>query len=284
MSRWLCVLVALFSTAGASAQNVLVPVVAHELPGYGGNRWSSELYLSNTSTEDVTVTIAGFLPGRRQPPQPCETFAPVTRTVPARSAVLWSAAELGADVGCATRLVGGLLLHSTGSVGITSRLVNHHEVPASPGEPLHGPGQVVAGIPVAELPPAGEYVLPGLIWHRNPCGGEAFVTSVGFSNPGDEPVTVTLDLAPGLAEAGMRVDGEPVELPYSIEVPPLAWRQIRLTPEPSPLAVCLPPELFDLWVDTSGSLGFYGSVVDEQARDPRTVAPAERAEAGTFDR
>jgi hypothetical protein len=79
-----------------------------------------------------------------------------------------------------------------------------------------------------------------------------------------------------VAEAGMRIDGKPVVLPHSIEVPAQSWMQIRLGPEPSPLTVCMDPEVVDLAIDTNGPLAFYASVVDRPAQDPRTVTPITR--------
>jgi len=260
----------------SAAEVQVLPVVAHEAPGAAGNRWSSELYLSNDGPDEVTVTMGGLLPGRRLPPEPCSTFAPVQRKVPAHSTVLWSAAELGPDIGCATFVLGGLTLDANGPIRITSRLVNHRGHDPVPQRPLHGSGQVVEALALEDLLEAGSFQLPGLLWHRNPCGPAEFDIYVGFSNPGIEPITVTLDLPPDLADAGMRIDGTPVELPHTLVVEPSSWRQIHLVPETSPLTVCMDPEVVDLQVDTSGPLAFYASVVDRPAQDPRTVTPVPR--------
>ena len=40
--------------------------------------------------------------------------------------------------------------------------------------------------------------------------------------------------------------------------------------------VCMDPEVVDLWLDTTGPLAFYASVVDRPAQDPRTVTPILR--------
>jgi hypothetical protein len=260
----------------SGAETYLLPVVAYQLPGHAGNLWSSELYLKNGSPEEVTVTLGGLALGRRVPPEPCPTFAPVTRVVPPHSTVLWPAAQLGPDIGCATLALGALILDTTGPIDISSRLVNHRsQLPETP-LPLHGTGQIVNAIALDDLPSAGDYLLPALMWHRNSCGPEEFVTSVGFANPAEHLVRVTLDLPPMLAEAGMRVNGESVELPYVVEVPGQSWVQVRLAPVPSPLTVCMPPEIFDLWIDTDAPVAIYGSVVDRLVQDPRTVLPIVR--------
>jgi hypothetical protein len=278
MTRIIVLAMAAIAAAGsASAELYLVPVVAHELPGHGENRWSSELYLSNGGPSEVTVTMGGFLPGRREPLEACETFAPVTRTVPAYSTVLWSGAELGPDIGCATLVLGGLLLDATGPIRIRSRLVNHSGHTPAPHQALHGSAQTVDAIELSSLPDADSYLLGGLLWHRNTCGIEEFVTSVGFANPGDRPVQVTLDLEADVAQVGMRIDGAPVALPFPLEVPAHGWRQIRLTPEDSMLTVCMDPEVFDLVVETTGPLALYGSVVDRLSHDPHTVVAVPRA-------
>jgi hypothetical protein len=251
-------------------------VVAHQIPGHGGNRWSSELYLTNDHPVPVTVTLGGLLPGRRRPPQPCETFAPVTREVPAHTTLLWSAAELGPDIGCAELVLGGLVIDTTEPIELTSRLVNHTETIPRSAVPLHGPGQVVAAIPLADVPAAGAYLLPGLAWHRNSCGPAEFSSSLALLNPGDQPVTVILDLPTALAEFGMRVNGEPVELPLAVVIAGQSWRQLALTPEPSLLTACMGPEPFHLLADTDGPLVVVGSVIDRLAQDPRTVVATPR--------
>jgi hypothetical protein len=276
MIRYFIISLAIVAAGSAAAETYLLPVVTHQVPGHAGNLWSSELYLSNGGSEEVTVTLGGLALGRRLPPEPCVTFAPVTRKVPAHTTVLWPAAKLGPDIGCATLALGGLILDATAPIEINSRLVNHRSRLSEAPLPLHGTGQAVQAIALDDIPKAGVYLLPGLIWHRNPCGAEEFVTSVGFANPGEHMVRVKLDLSPMLAEAGMRVDGESVELPHVIEVAGQSWVQVRLAPEPSPLTVCMDPEIFDLWFDTTAPVAIYGSVVDRLVQDPRTVMPIER--------
>jgi hypothetical protein len=276
MVRCFIVTLVILAAQLAIAETYLLPVVAHQVPGHAGNRWSSELYLTNGGSEEVTVTLGGLALGRRLPPDPCVTFAPVTRKVPAHTTVLWPAAELGPDIGCATLVLGALILDTTAPIEIRSRLVNHWSNPLEASLPLHGTGQVVRAIALDDIPKGGEYLVPSLMWHRNPCGPEEFVSSVGFANPAEQPVQVTLDLPPILAEAGMRVDGRSVELPHVIEVPGQSWVQVRLAPAPSPLTVCMDPEIFDLWIDTTAPVAVYGSVVDRLVQDPRTVMPIER--------
>jgi hypothetical protein len=276
MVKILIITLAVLTSASAFAETYLVPAVAFLVPGHDGNRWSSELYLTNSSSEQITVTLGPLLLGRRRPPEPCLTFVPVTRKVPAHTTLLWSAAELGPDMGCATLALGGLMLDATAPIDIRSRLVNHGANPPRPFLPLHGPGQVFDAVPTADLPRDGAHQLPGLLWHRNACGPEEFATNLGFANPGEEPVDLTVNLPPSLAEQGIRIAGEPVELPHKIRVPAHRWKQVKVQPEPSMLTVCMDPELFVVWIDTSGPVAIYASVIDRPAQDPRTVTPVER--------
>ncbi len=268
-------------TGIAGAADYVVPAFAYNLPGHGKNLWTTELYISNPGGETVLVDPPLVLEGRLVVPHPC--LPPVRPLeVPARSSVVWTSEEIAYQLGCAEEIVGALLLHSNGDLVVDSRMVNvlgefvegdenEEEVPEII---LAGFSQQMPGIPLAELPVTRQqFMLPSLIWHRNACGGQAFDSYVGFANPEDVPVEVTLDLAPGLREMGMLVDGKAIELPYTMELPARSWQQIHVTPANVQLAVCMEPEHFDLYVTTEGPVAMYGSVVDRSSQDPRTVFP-----------
>jgi hypothetical protein len=260
----------LLAAAEAAAGNLVLPVFAHNAVGADGFRWSSELYLANPNGQPVQVTLEQFLPGYATSPTPCRAAMAPTRVVPPHSAVVWAAAGLSTDLGCADEALGGLVLNADGPLVVTSRIVRHRE-PATHGCFLAGVGQEIAAIPVDELPSAGAYLLPTLHWQRGPEREAAFATSLGFANPGPNPVTDSLQLAPETPLRALRVDDARVDLPYLFEVPPASWRQLRLGPAESGEEA--EPESVSLEVTVDGPLAFYASVVDRSSQDPRTVLP-----------
>ncbi|NOZ93237.1 MAG: hypothetical protein GXP47_00660 [Acidobacteria bacterium] len=272
------VAVVMVLAGGAGAADYVLPAFAYNLPGHGKNLWTTELYISNPGSETVLVDPPVVLEGRLVVPHPC---VPPVRPleVPPHASVVWSSEEIAFQLGCAVEVVGALLLHADGDLVVDSRMVNvSGEFVEGDGEVpqiiLAGYSQQMPGLPVADLPvEPRQFMLPSLIWHRNACGSVAFDNYVGFANPDDAPVEVTLDLGPELRELGMVVDGNPVELPYTLELPARSWRQIHVTPESNQLPVCLDPERFDLYVTTRGPVAMYASVVDRSSQDPRTVFP-----------
>jgi len=288
--RLFAVLVSVLTLPGvAVAGDYVVPAFAYNLPGHAKNVWTTELYISNPGSTTVLVNPAVVLKGRLVAPHPC--LPPIRPLeVPPHSSVVWTSAEIAFQLGCAEEIVGALLLHADGEVAIDSRMVNvsgqFGEVPQDPSEEvpeiiLAGYSQQMPGIPVTDLPEQTTHLmLPSLIWHRNACDGSAFDSYVGFANPSDAPVNVTLDLNPELRDAGMLVDGLVVQLPFTMELPARSWRQIHITPQASMLAVCMDPERFDLYVTAAGPVAMYGSVVDRGTQDPRTVFPVALQDKG----
>ncbi len=273
----LAVLLVVGTATGApiyDSEQLLVPVLAFNIGGEGDNLWSSELYLTNTGEEAVKVEIGALLRGHTVPEEvQCYPFVIPFKMIPPRSTVVWTAPELGGDLGCLDAALGALLMSAYGPVHLESRMVNHIQLEGLDlDERLVGLGQEVSGVAVADLA-AGDFLLPGLMWHRNACYGVAFDSYVGFANPGQEAISVVLDLAPEMDGIGLFVDGRPVERPYVIEIKPLSWSQIHLEPADAEIQVCMSPEHFDLFVSLSGPLAIYGSVVDRQSQDPRTVKP-----------
>jgi hypothetical protein len=261
------------SALPATPGELVLPVFALNLEGRTGDFWSSELYLTNPTDIPVQVELARFLPGAIVKPTPCDLFMPPTRVVPPQSAVVWSAAGLATDLGCAQTASGGLVLRADGPVHVTSRLVNlaASEDRGSPAV-LSGRGEAFDAIPREQLPAAGSHLLPALMWHRKPCGSPAFDTFIGFTNPGPDPVHVVLDV-PHEGRRVARVDGHDVSLPHRLEIAASSWSQLRLAPSVDEDAPCGNIESFLARIDTDGPLAIYASVIDRASGDPRTVAP-----------
>lgn len=253
----------------AATDDLLLPLVAFDLHGKDGNRWSSELYITNTGSEDVVVSFGSFLSGTRIPPDICEIH--FGKEIPAGSTMMWWAEELGTALGCIDHAVGAITLTTTGPVEVGSRIVNHTGPP--PSYLLSGFGQWIEAASITEIPETSRVVLPGLLWHRNACGLPQFETYFGVANPSDEPITVTLDRFPGENpwDPGFHFGGQKVPLPHTFEVPANSWRHIHVAPLESMLTVCMGPELFGLTVDIAGRGVVYASVVDRSTQDPRTV-------------
>jgi hypothetical protein len=269
MLRWLPKLTILVAAVSPAAADTLVlPVFAHNAAGSDGARWSSELYLTNPSSQAVQVSLLGLLPGRLSLDAPRVFMAP-TRVVPPRSAVVWSAAGLAVDLGGAREALGGLVLSADGPVRVSSRIVRHTERAVGGAGFLVGGGQELAAIPLQELPRAGSYLLPALLWDRQDV--PSYVTRVGFTNPGVESVPITLDVA---GAHRLLIDGDEVSLPHTLEITGESWRQLEIAPAGEPTAAAQ-VQSFDLEVTIFAPLAFYASVVDSASRDPRTVLPVE---------
>lgn len=256
----------------AVSGELLLPVFAHNLEGRNGDLWSSEIYLTNPSDQPVLVEIARFLPGDIDRPTPCDLFMGPTRVVPPQSATVWTASGLATDLGCAERVRGGLVLRADGEVHITSRLVNlAGNDDTDPGTVLSGNGEAFETIAIEDLPTAGTYLLPALMWHRNPCKGAAFDTFIGFSNPGSEPIDVVLDVPHEMGRTA-NLNGRKISLPHHLQIPAGSWRQYRLAPVRDD-DVCGDVESFLVRLKTSGPMALYASVIDRKSGDPRTVMP-----------
>jgi len=264
----LSLLAALPSTAG----ELVLPVFALNLDGHRGDRWSSEIYLTNPGDQPILVEISMFLPGNIEKSTPCDLFMSPTRVVPPQSATVWTAAGLATDLGCADSARGGLVLRADGPLHVTSRLVNLRESEkGNPGTVLSGRGEAFDATPIHQLPQAGAHLLPALMWHRNPCGGGAeFETVVGFANPGADPVEVVLDVPHELGRSVL-LDGREVFLPHRLEVGGGSWSQYKLAPRRDALADCGGVESFLVRLDLSGPVAVYASVIDRKSGDPRTV-------------
>lgn len=275
MRASLLLALALVLGGSVSAETLLVPFVAHDSRGQDGTLWSSEIYLTNPTLQPVQVSVLDFLPGSLDRSRPCDLPTAPTRVVPPLTSVVWTTSGIATDLGCADRAIGALVLEADGEVIVTARTVSH---PPSSDDSRHGlltgSGQEVDAMPLDRLPPAGEHLLPSLVWHRNPCGPSEFDTFIGFANPGDEEVTALIDI-PAVSDRGGRVAlaGAEVDLPHAVEIPPRSWLQVRLAPAAESAGGCLGPSSFMAVVTTDGPVAFYASVVSRGSSDPRTVLP-----------
>jgi len=273
------VLTALAGSAGAV--EIVVPVFAFDLPGHSRNLWTTELYLANPTGEPILVDPPLVLEGSLEIPNPC--YPPIRqKVVPPFSSVVWTAEEIAFQLGCATQVIGALLLSADGPLVVDSRVVNvsgEYVIGDGADEELpevilSGFSQQMPGIPVVELPGSGDLLmLPSLVWHPGPCGAVAFDSYVGLVNPTGLPMEVVFDLDGELRGDGMILAGTLVTLPHTVTIPPRSWQQLHVAPPPSDLTVCGEPRRFDLFVKGDGPLAAYGSVVDRSTQDPRTVFP-----------
>ncbi len=268
-----------FVAAQAAAQTgeVVIPVVAWDAHGVGSNRWSTEMYLSNTGPQTAQVTVAAALPLRvvRQTPcmppvAPFQVAAYTTRVV--------TAAELNRYLGCPGQFVGGLVLETPTGIVVSTRMTNHKVLGQAPEEELlQGLSQEIPGLPVALLPRPGEdYMLPALGWHPSPCTATAQLDSYLYlANPNTTPATVTLfDLGGQIGK--LSLNRQTVTLPYTVTVPAGRLSQFLIAPAPEVMpAVCGKPAVFDLFLSTDEPLAVLGSVVDRTTQDARTVLPVQ---------
>jgi hypothetical protein len=273
--RLLLILILTVPALPGVAEELILPVFALNSGNPDGSRTSTEVYLVNTTTEPVQVSIGELLPGQIRRSTTCGQFMSQTHVVPPESAVLWTASGIASDLDCADEVLGALTLRADGELQVTGRMVRHPDLgQGTPMGVLSGGGQAVAALPTNRLPGPTALLLPTLLWHRNPCGDIAFSTSVGFANPGIETVTVTIDI-PTERRRAIRIDGRPVPLPHQFVVEPESWTQLGIAPLDRPDEVCLEPESFDLEMLIDGPLAVYGSVLDHKSKDARTVEPVD---------
>ena len=272
--RWIafpCLVVVLLTpltTQTQETEQIVVPAVAYGLPGFGDNLWTSEIYFTNPTSVGGTVQMGYILPGYTVPPDAwnsCGWTGPWTAHIEGHSSERYA---VGADLCVAQEAVGAYVFEVSEGMTISSRMVNHDpEAIASCCPFLSGFGTEVPGIPLDELPQAGAHLLPALVWHPERCGPRTFDTYVGFANPYDVEVNVTIDLA------GDSADPSNPEFPQNLTVPALSWQQIAIRPPTSDAATCGEPELFDLQVVIDAPLAVYASVVDRGRQDGRVVMP-----------
>lgn len=259
-------------------EETLVPIVAWGAAGAGGNRWSTELYLTNLTSTSMNVILVKDLPLRVKPsPHPCLRPTEPILVEPQRTRIVL-ASELGHFLGCPEEYVGGLVFSHPEGLVLQTRMTNtKHFVTEITDSPLRGFSQEIPGVSMAELAGGhGRYIVPALVWSPNPCPGEpVFDTYLYLANPGDGDATVTFFPREGETfHVGLPQEQE---LPFSVKVPggKVVQRALRPVP-PGEGGPCSSAEFFDLYFEADAPVAVLASVVDRASNDARTVLVTRR--------
>lgn len=275
MPKKLVVSICLWLVAsGLSAQQfTVVPVVAWGALGAAGNRWSTEVYVSNPTAQVQQVLVAGTQVLRmKEGPHPC--LPPITpiQVAPYQTRVIL-ASDLNLWLGCPEEFVGGLLLEHGEGMLVTSRMTNAKGFQAEPGSYLlQGFSQEIPGVALTQLvgEPGATYMIPALVWHPHPCTATEYDTYVYVNNSGQTDVTVRLLPREG-EELTLRLGGVERQLPYLFKVPAGRVVQLAVQPLGNPDGECGQPQVFDLFFEADGKVAVLASVVDRASNDARTV-------------
>jgi hypothetical protein len=176
-------------------------------------------------------------------------------------------------------VLGGLAFDADGPVLISSRVVNDQGIGGA-GAPLSGLGQDVPAFSAADLAtPGGVYQLPALLWDPFRCArAPLFEVYIYLANPGSEAVEVSLQQSRSGQPGDLIINGVPVPTPHEFELQPREWRQLKVELGGALPAVCLGPQVVDLFLTATGGVAVVGSVVDRSSQDPRTVLPVRTAD------
>jgi hypothetical protein len=265
--------------AGAAAGELVVPVFALRWPGKDGNRWSSEVFMTNPGPTAVRVSGPQFLPGVVNTTVPCLPPLPAYRDLPPYSTVMLTASELSLDLGCPDSVLGGLAFDADRPVLISSRVVNDRGF-GGVGGPLSGLGQDVPALSVGDLvTPSGVYQLPALLWDPFRCAHPPlFEVYIYLANPGLDPVEVRLQQSRSGQPGDLIINGVLVPTPHVFGLQPRESRQLKVELGGALPAVCLGPQVVDLFLTVTGGVAAVGSVVDRSSQDSRTVLPVRTAD------
>lgn len=274
MPRALGGLFILVTSSLLAQQQTVVPVIAWGAPGASGNRWFTEIYLSNATSQAQEVLVVGVQVLRvRESPHPC--LPPnVPIPVPPLQTKVLVASDLSRWLGCPEEFVGGLLLQHEAGLLVGTRMTNAKGFEPSVGSSLlRGFSQEIPGVPLEALvgEPGAVYMVPSLVWHPRPCGATLYDTYLYFNNPGETDVTVQLLPREG-ETTKLSLGSVEVELPYFFKVP--ARRVVQLAVQPpasSGNEECGQPQVFDLFFAADGKVAALASVVDRASNDARTI-------------
>jgi len=263
----------------AAAGELVLPVFALRWPGKDGNRWSSEVFLTNPGPATVRVSGPQFLPGVVNTAVPCLPPVPAYRDVPPYSTVMLTASELSLGLGCPDSVLGGLAFDADGPVLISSRVVNDRGMEGVAGA-LSGLGQEVPAFAAVDMAgPGGVYQLPGLLWDPFRCARPPlFEVYLYLANPGNEAVEVRLQQSRTGEPGELIINGVPVPTPHVMQLQAREWRQLKVELGGALPAVCLGPQVADLFFTATGGIAVVGAVVDRTSQDPWTVVPVRTAE------
>ncbi len=265
--------------AGAAAGELVLPVFALRWPGKDGNRWTSEVFLTNPGPTAVRVSGPQVILGVINTAVPCLPPVPAYRDVPPYRTVMLTAGELSLELGCPDSVLGGLAFDADAPVLISSRVVNDRGV-GGVGGPLSGLGQDVPAFAAADLATqGGVYQLPALVWDPFRCAHPPlFEVYIYLANPGSEAVEVTLQQSRTGQPGELVINGVSVPTPHVMRLQPREWRQLKVELGGALPAVCLGPQVVDLFLTATGGVAAVGSVVDRGSQDPRTVLPVRTAD------
>ncbi len=263
----------------AAAGELVLPVFALRWPGKDGNRWSSEVFMTNPGPAAVRVSGPQFLPGVINITVPCLPPVPAYRDVPPYSTRMLTASELSLDLGCPDSVLGGLAFEADAPVLFSSRVVNDRGF-GGVGGPLSGLGQDVPALAASELTlPGGVYQFPALLWDPFRCArAPLFEVYIYLANPGSEAVEVSLQQSRTGQPGELVINGVLVPTPHVFTLQPREWRQLKVELGGALPAVCLGPQVVDLFLTATGGVAVVGSVVDRSSQDPRTVLPVRTAD------
>ena len=260
--------------AVAAGDELVIPDFALAWPGKDGNRWSSEVFLTNPGPTTVNVSNGRFIPGVLQIGVPCYPPIAAFHPVPAYSTVPISASDLSLALECPLAALGGLAFDADGPIEITSRVVNDRGVAAA-GPALAGLGQEVPAFASGDLTGAGViHQLPALLFDPLRCDRPAlFEVYLYIVNPGNAPVDVTLQRNHDGNGDELIINGVSTPTPVTITLPGPGWRQLKVEPGGTRPAVCGSPVVADLFFSATGGVAAIASVVDRTSQDARTVLP-----------
>jgi len=127
--------------------------------------------------------------------------------------------------------------------------------------------------------PGGVYQLPGLLWDPFRCARPPlFEVYLYLANPGSEPAEVVLQQSRTGQPGDLIINGMPVPTPHVLELRSREWRQLKVELGGALPAVCLGPQVADLFLTATGGIAVVGSVVDRTSQDPWTVLPVHTSE------
>ncbi|MBZ5587273.1 MAG: hypothetical protein LAO05_01795 [Acidobacteriia bacterium] len=272
-------LVMMVAASVAVADDLVLPIFALHWPGKSGNRWTSEIFLTNPGSRTVRFRGMTVLPGVVETSVPCLPPIPEYREVPPYTTVMLSAMDLFLALGCPDKVLGGLTFTTDGPARISSRIVNERGGTGT-GGPLAGLGQDLPAFSGAELSlPGTVYQLPGLLWDPLRCARPpAFEVYLYLVNPSDTPTQVTLQQSRNGRPDKLVINGTPVDTPHTFTMQPQEWRQLRVEYGGALPAVCAGPMVVDLFFVAQGGVAVVGSVVDRSSQDPRTVLPVRTSD------
>jgi hypothetical protein len=272
-------LVMMVAASVTLADDFVLPIFALHWPGKSGNRWTSEVFLTNPGSTTVRFSGMTVLPGVVVTPVPCLPPTPAYREVPPYTTAMLSASDLFLALGCPAKVLGGLAFTTDGPARISSRIVNERGETGL-GGPLSGLGQDLPAFSRADLSlPDTVYQLPGLLWDPLRCARPpAFEIYLYLVNPNAAPVDVTLQQSRNGRQDQLLVNGVPITTPYAFTMQPEEWRQLRVEYGGVLPAVCAGPLVVDLFFVAQGGVEVVGSVVDRGSQDPRTVLPVRTSD------